>query len=157
MFQLEEGDVLEQAVQKAEDNYKLAINDLLKVNLFTNDGEQLIDPNFESITRQSSNVQQQQSRSQFTYLVQENGIVKLPVIGEVDVAGLTINEAEETLEKLFDEFYKGSYVKLQFLNKRVVVLGQTSQVVPLENENTTLLEVLARAPIASPAFPTESL
>ncbi len=147
MFQLEEGAELAAAVRQAEDNYRIAVNDLLKINLFTNKGEQLIDPNFESFARSGTNMtlQMQQTRNQFTYLVQENGIVKLPVIGEVEIAGLTINEAERKLERLYDSSYVDSFVKLQFQNKRVTVLGQTSQVVPLLNENTSLLEVLALA------------
>ncbi len=143
MFKLGEEDEIRQAVEKAEGNYIIEPNDWLKINLFTNEGEQLIDPNFESLGQSNISFQQQQRRDQFVYLVQINGVIKLPMIGEVEVAGLTINEAEKKLEDLFDEFYKGSFVKLVFQNKRVIVLGTQNMVVPIENENTQLPEVLA--------------
>jgi polysaccharide export outer membrane protein len=137
---------LEQSIATAEENYILQVNDRLKINFFTNKGEQMIDPNFESATAGNNmNNQFWQIREGFTFLVQADGTVKFPVVGQVQLEGLTINEAESKLEALYDEFYKDSFVKLSFENKRVIVLGAEQQVVPLINENTNLIEVLALA------------
>ncbi|MEX2234855.1 MAG: polysaccharide export protein EpsE, partial [Cyclobacteriaceae bacterium] len=60
--------------------------------------------------------------------------------------GLTIQQAEEMLEKAYEKFYKDAYVLLQFNNKRVIVLGAPGgQVIPLNQENMRLTEVLALA------------
>ncbi|MFY0651678.1 MAG: polysaccharide biosynthesis/export family protein [Cyclobacteriaceae bacterium] len=146
MFQFDENfspTQLSQAVIQTEKNYILQKNDRISVDIFTNKGERIIDPNFElgSGANQRSGGQQN-----FTYLVMEDGNIKLPIVGNVLVDSLTIFEAEQKLEKLYNEYYEDSFVKLSFNNKRVILLGAAGgQVIPLLNENTSLLEVLAQA------------
>jgi polysaccharide export outer membrane protein len=144
MFQLDEdSEQLSQAVEEVEDNYRIQPNDFIELALFTDDGRQLIDPNFEFPGQQNFNQNQQNMRGNFPFLVQADGTLRLPQIGRVEVEGLTLLEAEKKLQELYDSYYKGSFVRLQYTNKRVVVLGTISQVIPLENENITLLEVLS--------------
>ncbi len=142
MFQLDdEQAALAAEVARIERNYVIQKDDLLTIDVFTNDGERIVDPNFELM--QGTNVQNQ-NLLQFTYLVQQDGFVKLPQLGKVDVDSLTIDEAEEILEERYNEFYVGSFVKLAFANKRVTVLGSAGNImVPLTNENMTLPEILA--------------
>ncbi len=142
MFQLDdEQAALAAEVARIERNYVIQKDDLLTIDVFTNDGERIVDPNFELI--QGTNVQNQ-NLFEFTYLVQQDGFVKLPVLGKIDVDSLTIDEAEAVLEERFNEFYVGSFVKLTFANKRVTVLGSAGNLmVPLTNENMTLPEILA--------------
>ncbi len=145
LFGLEEGEntSVVKAVQEAERNYMIQVDDILRLDVFTNEGERIIDPNFEL---QRGIGFQNQNMMQFTYLVQLDSMVKIPVIGKMKLAGLTIDEAESALEDRFDDYYKGSFVKLTFQNKRVVVLGAPGgQIVPMTNENMSLLEVLALA------------
>lgn len=143
LFKLDENDPsLQQAINTAEKNYVIQRDDILQVDVFTNEGERIIDPNFEL---QQLNAQNQ-IRREFTYLVQQDGFVKLPIVGRAQVDGFTLDDAESKLETLFDEFYKDSFVKLAFTNKRVILLGATGgQIIPLENQNMSLVEVLALA------------
>jgi polysaccharide export outer membrane protein len=145
LFSKDETIQLSTAVFEAERNYKILPNDWLKISVFPNKGEQLIDPNFEPLTQmQSGNLQMIQMRDQYQYLVQSDGTVKLPMIGDINVANQTIDEAEQIIEIAFNKFFNEAFVKLQFLNKRVVVLSQFgSNVIPVTNENISLLEVLA--------------
>ena len=148
MFKLDDNfteEDLSRALTQVEKNYKLQINDRLILNVFTNKGERIVDPNFELSQGAAINVQNRVG-SDFTYLVQTDGTVKFPIIGQVMIDSLTINEAEALLQSLYDQYYKESFVKLQFANKRVVVLGAVGgKIVPLENENMSLMEVLALA------------
>ncbi|MEM9325812.1 MAG: polysaccharide biosynthesis/export family protein [Bacteroidota bacterium] len=141
MFQLSEDDAaLAAEVARIERNYVIQKDDLLTLDVFTNDGEQIIDPNFELLQGNLQN----QNLFQFNYLVQQDGYLKVPVLGKVKVDSLTIDEAETILEERFEEYYKGAFVRLQFANKRVTVLGSVgNMMVPLVNENMTLPEVLA--------------
>jgi polysaccharide export outer membrane protein len=60
--------------------------------------------------------------------------------------GLTVNEAEALLQREYSAFYEDAFVIIRYTNKRVILLGYTGgQVVPLTNENMTLIEVLALA------------
>ena len=131
-------------LEVAEKNYTIQPNDLLEVKVFTNNGERIIDPNHELQITQNN--QDQQYREKPEFLVLDSGEVKLPMIGYVHVAGLTLDDAEKLLEEKYSNYYKGSFVRLKYLNKRVIVLGAMGgKVVPLENESTTVLEVLAMA------------
>lgn len=126
-----------------EKNYLIQPNDLLELRVYTNKGELLIDPNNELQTQQNQN-RREEDRPEF--LILEDGTVKFPMIGEVKIDGMKINEAEDYLEKKYNEYYKDAYVKLKFLNKRVIVLGAPGgQVIPLENENTSVIEIVALA------------
>lgn len=132
-----------------EQNYTVQPNDLLELRVTTNKGELLIDPNFELMRDGggAGGIMQQNQRENPNirrYLVQQDGFVKFPVVGMVDLAGLTILEAEAKLQSLYNEYYKESFVRLVFSNKRAFMLGANGGlVVPLENENTSLVELLA--------------
>ena len=147
MFKLDEEFTeqdLSSAVNQAERNYVIQIDDMLSLEVFTNDGERIVDPNNEL----QQNMQGMQNRPTFDYLVKTDGTVKFPIVGQVKVDSMTLDQAELMLQKRYDEFYKQSFVKLTFNNKRVVVLGATStggQIIPLVNENVSLVEVLAMA------------
>lgn len=144
LFQLpdQESSVLSEALYETQSNYILQPNDWIEAQLFYRDGEQLINLNFRDENLGGNN-QQMQNQVQSRYLVQSDGSVKLPMVGTFTLAGMTIDQAERMLEKEFDQIFKGSFLKLVYQNKRVTVLGAVNAVVHLENENTSLLEVLA--------------
>ncbi|UXP33640.1 polysaccharide biosynthesis/export family protein [Reichenbachiella agarivorans] len=140
--QFDEND-LAAAVLHAERNYVIQTDDYLSINVYTNRGERIIDPNKEL---QQNMTTQRRIEEDFTYLVQKDGTVKLPIIGQVKIDSLTLNQAESQLEIAYNTFYKDSFVKLGYVNKRVIVLGAMGgQLIPLLNENMTLIEVLALA------------
>ena len=135
---------LEKATDEVSRNYELKPNDALLLDVFTNEGERLIDPNLEMVTNPAQ--QQQQFKDRFQYIIQADGKVTFPMIGDANLTGVTLYEAEQLLAKKFDEVYKGSFVKLRITNRRVFVLGAPGgRVVPLPNENTSIIEVLATA------------
>lgn len=146
MFQLEEDfqSSLQTEVTFVEQNYRLLPDDFIQLEVFTNKGERAIDPNFE-FGNQSGGQNIQQNRNEFQYLIQSDGEAKLPIIGKVKLADLTVDEAEKMLEQEYNRYYKESFVKLKVINRRVVVLGALGgQVIPLSNENTSLIEVIAQ-------------
>ncbi len=124
-------------------NYQIQPNDLLQLDVFTNKGERIVDPNPE-LTQTVTPAAQ--STTVFNYLVESNGLVKFPMIGQLQVKGLTIRQAEEIAQKEYAKFFNDPFVRLSFVNKRVIVLGAVGgQVIPLTNQNVTLIEVLALA------------
>jgi len=130
---------------EAEETLKIAPGDFLDIQLNTNKGELLLDPNF-TLRSQLNAGQNLNQLNQVQYLVDDTGYVKAPIIGEIYVEGLTLKEAEYKLEEKYAEYYKDPFVNLIFLNKRVVVLNTTGgQIIRLENPETNLLEVLAMA------------
>jgi len=145
MFKVPAGTVLQNQVLEAEKNYSIQKNDILQLEVYTNKGERLIDPDLE-LAKGEDAQNAASPRIMPSYLVDINGIVKLPMVGALKLEGLKLREAEEILQKEYGTYYQGSFVILKHINKRVVILGAPGgQVVPLANENMRLVEVLAVA------------
>jgi len=146
MFKIDEEEdlsFLSSEIIVAEKNYIIQSNDLLELRVHTNKGERIIDPNNELQIQQNQN-RGEEDKPEF--LVLDDGTVKFPMIGNAKIGGMRIDEAEEYLEKKYNTFYKDVFVRLKYLNKRVIVLGAPGgQVIPLENENTSVLEIIALA------------
>lgn len=143
MFQLPEGSQLNQQIDMAEKNYVIQKYDYLEIEVFTNKGERIIDPETPSATGQGTGTV---PASKPTYFVDPNGIAKFPMVGEIKLDGLTIRQAEDLLQQAYAKFYEDAYAVLRYTNKRVIVLGAPGgQVIPLTNENVRLVEVLALA------------
>lgn len=143
MFKVKESDKLQHEVHAAERNYIIQINDHLNLAVYTNLGERIIDPDFKlTETTVPSNL----AKREINYLVDNQGMVKLPMVGILKLEGLTIRAAEELLQKEYATYYKDPYVVLTYANKRAIVLGAPGgQVIPLVNENIRLVEILALA------------
>lgn len=148
MFKPTEGfqpEVFKKEAQAAEKNYIIQRNDYLTLQIFSNNGERLIDPN-PDMSGQNSSSNTQQSEDEIRYLVDVNGIAKLPLIGEIHLEGLTLRQAEEVAQKEYSKFFKESFVIFSYVNKRVVILGAPGgQVIPLTNQNIRVAEVLGMA------------
>jgi len=143
MFRIPEGDDdLHQQLQEVEANYVIQKNDLLQLDVFTNKGEKIVDPSLGS-TQTPGSAAQHTTRS---YLVDAKGEIKFPLIDYVKIEGLTLRDAEVIVEKEYARYYEEPFVSLNFLNKRVIVLGALGgQVIPLASENMRLTEILALA------------
>ncbi|HEY8937081.1 MAG TPA: polysaccharide biosynthesis/export family protein [Cyclobacteriaceae bacterium] len=147
MFKVPKKFSLQQQVDVAERNYVIQKNDLLSLEVYTNKGERIVDPNSETLKESSSSSGATASKQdKVVYLVDISSKVKLPLIGEIQLETLTIKQAEELLQKEFSKYYEEPFVVLQFTNKRATVLGATGgQLIPLTNENVRLTELLALA------------
>ncbi|QNE40765.1 polysaccharide export protein EpsE [Hymenobacter sp. NBH84] len=157
---------LRRAVNRAERNYVIQPNDYLAIRVYTNEGESIIDPNGELSfgaptgggSRQAVGVGRQQAGASrgggaqnggAEFLVQNDGIVRLPMVGDVKLSGYTLLEVDSVLRGRYNEFYQQPFVTTQVSNNRIIVLGavggSSGQIIPLANDNMNLIEVLALA------------
>lgn len=60
------------------------------------------------------------------YRVTDDGTINLPVLGELQLAGLTIKEAEERLKTTAGEYLKEPTVHIKLLNFTINVLGEVN-------------------------------
>jgi polysaccharide export outer membrane protein len=124
----------------------LGPNDIIEFRLFANDGFKLID--IISTGNGSGGTTNSVFRQGFEYTLDTEGNVKLPIIGMENLTGYSIPEAELYLEKRYAEFYVKPFVIIKITNKRVTIYpGEPGQakIIPLVNNNTTILEALALA------------
>ncbi len=142
LFSVDDEDfsALAKAKQEAQANYVIQAHDQLEVVIYTNKGESLIDPN-NALDTQGAVVQENP-----LYTINSEGNTDLPILGAVNLGGLSLGEANAKLAELYSVYYKNPFVQTKYANKRVVVLGASkTKVVPLNNEGMNLLEVLALA------------
>lgn len=134
---------LEQSVRLAESSYTFKPFDRVSLEVYTNQGERIIDPDFE-LNRETPGGQS--SKPEIRYQINDAGIVDLPLIGEYEIRGQTILEANSGLAERYGQFYNDPYVLTSFANKRVIVLGAPGgKVIPLTEENMSVAEVIALA------------
>ncbi|MES2778815.1 MAG: polysaccharide biosynthesis/export family protein [Bacteroidota bacterium] len=81
------------------------------------------------------------------YLVNYDSTVILPLIGRLNLVGLTRIEAATKLEKEYTRFIVNPIIDLNILTLSVTVLGEvgTSGKISIDKENTTIVDVLARS------------
>lgn len=81
------------------------------------------------------------------FTVSSGGEVDLPVIGKVEVGGLTLEGAQEAVRKQANNVYSDPSVKVFLLNFNVSVLGEVGRPgrYPMYNERVNVLEALALA------------
>jgi polysaccharide biosynthesis/export protein len=81
------------------------------------------------------------------YRVNEEGNILLPLIGEIEVLDLTLNQAEDRINKALKKYMKNSYVSLRLVNFKVTLLGEIN--VPgtynFYNNNVTIFQALSEA------------
>ena len=121
----------------SKQDYKIDANDIINVRIFSNDGFKIID---------LANSNQMSRWIDLDYVINRDGTCKLPLIGRVKLAGLSIREATEYLEQIYADYYVKPFVYMTVTNKRVIVFpgnGGTAKVLNLTNNNTTVIEALA--------------
>jgi polysaccharide export outer membrane protein len=121
----------------SKQDYKIEANDIVNVRIFSNDGFKIVD-------LATSN--QVQRFIEIDYVVNMDGTCKLPLIGRVKLAGLSVREATEYLEQIYADYYVKPFVFMTVTNKRVIVFpgnGGAARVLNLTNNNTTVIEALA--------------
>jgi polysaccharide export outer membrane protein len=81
------------------------------------------------------------------YQVNEKGIILLPVIGEINVAGVTEEAAKDLIQKRVGEYFKDATVKVKILTYKITVLGEVKNpgVYYNYNKSITVLDALGMA------------
>ncbi|TAH20383.1 MAG: hypothetical protein EAZ08_05955 [Cytophagales bacterium] len=155
--------------EQAEKNYMVRKFDFIGVEIFTNKGELLTDPNMEiQMGRRQLDVTQAgqgQNQSMMNgalgqqqgigignfgtfrrYMVQEDGQAYLPLLGAVKLDGLKLYQVDSLLSIQYEKYYKESYVVSRLLNRRVVIIGALGgKIVPLDNDNMSIIEAIVAA------------
>ena len=144
MFKIPKGDsVSADSIPLApKEDYRISVDDKISFTLSTNNGKKIVE-GISGVGDAKGGAGAGQD-----YLVRKSGFAELPVIGEVLLEGLTIAQCEDSLEMHFADQYQDPFVQVKVTNQRVIVFpgnGSGAMVVPLLNNNTTLMEAIAQA------------
>lgn len=82
-----------------------------------------------------------------SFLVDNNGNVTLPLIGDMNMKGLTIKEAKIRLKQRMKEYLLDPFVEIKFLTFRVIVLGEVLRPgeYVVSNEKANVINALSLA------------
>ncbi len=81
------------------------------------------------------------------YLVAEDGTIKLPLVGQIDVVGQTNDQASDLISRKLKAYLKEPTVNVRNLNFRISVLGEVARpaLFTIPNERITIPEALGLA------------
>lgn len=148
--------LISQTIKTSEDNYVFSANDWITIQIETDKGEKLVDPNGDYIRDIMLNslsgnkgtnpmaFQMTNSNEEIQFLIKSNGYANLPIIGEVYLAGLTYAKADSLLAQLYSNIFDNPMVICRAFNRRCFVLGASNKVIEMPNERINLFEVLAQ-------------
>ncbi|MBO7234623.1 MAG: polysaccharide export protein [Paludibacteraceae bacterium] len=82
-----------------------------------------------------------------SYLVDVNGNISFPVLGEIKLSGLTKSEAISLIKDRLAQYLKDPIVTIKFLNYKITVLGEVARPgqYTINNERVTILDALGMA------------
>ena len=141
---LEYINTLDNSVRSTSYNYVVQKEDLLSVQISSTTKS---DYDFFNLKETSHPQLMQQNPYLYGYLVKPDGIVNLPMIGDVKVEGFTISEVEKVIEQISSTYFKDPIVKVNVLNFKVSILGEINS--PGEynivRSNQNLLHLVGKA------------
>jgi polysaccharide export outer membrane protein len=126
-------------------DYKIQPQDVLSIRF-----ESLTPEEFDFLNSsgaQQNNMANPAMAGLYGELVSIEGDVTYPVVGKVHVAGLTIFEIQDKLQKLADQFLDSPKVVVRLLNFRVTVLGEVNREgqITMTNNRVSILEAIGIA------------
>lgn len=123
-------------------------NDILSVKITSDETELALPFNMNQVIGQQQNVNGAQLLLQ-GYLVSNEGAINIPVLGVVDVKGLTYTQVEEKIQKELKDkqLLKNPVVVCRIVNAKVTVLGEVRSpgTYTFYENNLTILQALGLA------------
>lgn len=96
----------------------------------------------------SNNTTNQQNNKIDGYLVDKNGNINFPVLGKIHLAGLTKEDATDTIANILNrEYVKDPTVNIRFLNFKITLIGEVKNpsTVTILTEQVNILEAISLA------------
>lgn len=116
--------------------------DKISIKLLSNDGTDFFGTGTGNNTSGNSNT----TNNGYTFPVEYDGKVKLPVIGRVEISGKTIRQAEELLETLYSDYFQQPFVLVSVTNRKITLFmngGTKANTITMTTDHMTLVEAIA--------------
>lgn len=123
---------------------KIEVNDVIRIDVSSFD-EDLAAPFQLKVNSQVAGGGGSNNAAMAGYLVNSNGTINFPVLGEIEVAGKSREQLEEDLTRVLREKYlKDAVVRVRIVNFKVTVMGETgSNVLEVEDERISVPQAIA--------------
>ena len=127
-------------------HYQLQQGDILYVNVKT------LETAYTSMFEEDRSMQQRATLGEAQaylsgYTIDKEGQIDLPLLGKIDVLGLTVTQAKELVRQKLDNYFKEANVDVKLMSYRVTVLGEVGSngVILNYQDQVTIFDVLAKA------------
>ncbi len=137
----------EQFFPYQQPDYRIQKRDILYIRFFTLNDE-LNDILNTGSARYTANMFQNETSLYINgYTVNDSGKIMLPLMGEIKITGLTIDEAARTIQERTNEFLKDGTVVVKLISFKVTVIGEVNKPGTYTNFNNqlTVLEAIGMA------------
>lgn len=132
-------------IRRSGNNLEIQTDDLLTIRVSAPEQEAAIPFNLTksilSHERMMGDVQPE------TYMVSNTGTIEFPILGTIEVKGLTTFELAEKIRNMITEYVKDPIVNVRILNFQISVLGEVNKpgTFFIEDDHITLSKALALA------------
>ena len=122
-------------------------NDMLTIDVSALDPDTVKPFNLGSVPFSQSLTLNQTGQRMQTYIVDKEGSINFPVLGEVKIGGLTRQEATDLLEEKISKYVKDPLVNIRITNFTITLLGEVNNPGSfiIQDEKATLAEALGLA------------
>jgi len=144
MFQTDSDFVFAQLPEdSANADFRITPNTVLSINVFTNEGSLLLE-----YSTGGGEGRRFLVNGGLGYVVDPDGYVNLPIVGNQYISGMTIREAQNFLSSVFEARYNDTFVIVSTENRRALVYnGNNSQgqVIILGYNGISIIEAITMA------------
>lgn len=127
---------------------RIEVNDVLSINVSSMNDE-VVEPFRMDMGGQSGNrsgSSGNSSASMYGYLVDTDGNIQFPVLGEIKVINQTRGQLEEYLTRELREYVTDAVVRVRIVNFKITVMGETgSSVIDVPDERISIPQAIAMA------------
>ncbi len=125
---------------------RIEINDVLSITV-SSMNEEVVEPFRTDMGGQSgSRGGSSNNSSMYGYLVDTDGNIQFPVLGEINVVNQTREQLEEYFTRQLREYVTDAVVRVRIVNFKVTVLGETgSSVIDVPDERISVPQAIAMA------------
>ena len=137
--------------QELKEDYEAKIkkDDLLQILILAQTPEAAKPFNLTSLIQEVGTTTSSENQDQYSYLVDVNGNIDLPILGQMSVEGLTTQQVKEAVTKKLQEkdLIKDPVVQVRIQNFKVLMLGEvkTPGAIEVRGERLTLLDAISQA------------
>lgn len=133
--------------EQPDKTYRIRPDDIIYVRILTGNPEISALYNNTPSTGFSTSMSSKADQYINGFTVDENGQIKLPVLGSLKVTDRTLKEIEQKIQELADEYLVDATVIVRLLNYKVTVLGEVDRpgVYSHYNDQLTILEAIGKA------------
>jgi polysaccharide export outer membrane protein len=129
-------------------NIRIDVGDILSITVSTLDPTAALPFNLPLVSYSNPGTEQLYATPSLQpYIVDKQGNITFPVVGDIHVAGLTKQEVVDLLKQKLSPYLKNPVIVLQIMNFKVTILGEVNHpgTYTIPNDQVTILQALGYA------------